>query len=74
MQDTVDHPNHYTNPKINCACGRAIECIDVVRHQNFNIGNVIKYVWRHEHKNGLEDLKKAAWYITNEIERLENEK
>jgi hypothetical protein len=36
----------------------------------FNAGNVIKYVWRYKHKNGLEDLKKAAWYLNDEIERL----
>ena len=35
--------------------------------------NVIKYVGRHQRKNGLEDLKKAQWYLNHEIERLENE-
>ncbi len=35
--------------------------------------NVIKYVGRHQRKNGLEDLKKAQWYLTHEIERLEGE-
>lgn len=63
----VDHPPHYT------AHPSGIECIDVVEHFNFNIGNVIKYVWRHALKHGLQDLKKARWYIDREIARLEKE-
>jgi len=37
---------------------------------NFNLGNAVKYIWRASLKNGLEDLKKAAWYIDREIGRL----
>lgn len=67
MSDTVNHPKHYqTVPNV--------ECIEVVRHFNFNLGNVIKYIWRAGHKEGttaLEDLRKAAWYLQDEIERRE---
>jgi hypothetical protein len=69
--DMINHPAHYNVSGINCPCGRQIECIDVTRHKSFNIGNVIKYVWRYEHKNGIECLKKAAWYLKDEIEKLE---
>ena len=62
--DKVDHPKHYNEHP------SGIECIDVVEHMNFNLGNAIKYIWRSDHKNGLEDLQKAAWYIQREIERL----
>ena len=68
--DPVNHPIHYTSGDASCVCGRTIECIDVVRGKRFNIGNVIKYLWRHEHKNGLEDLLKAQWYLNDEIEKL----
>lgn len=62
--DPINHPLHYTvHPS-------GIECITVVEHMNFNIGNAVKYLWRANHKNGLEDLKKAAWYVQREIERL----
>jgi len=64
----VDHPAHYTRHP------SGIECIDVVRHMNFNLGNVMKYVWRSGEKNGepaLDDLKKAMWYLDDEIQRLE---
>lgn len=75
-KDNVNHPKHYINDKSSCgACGSPIECIDVTRHMNFNIGNAMKYIWRHEHKNNaIEDLKKAAWYLFDEIARLEKEK
>ena len=53
-----------------------IECIDVTRWMNFNLGNAVKYIWRCTLKHGtlagqLEDLKKAVWYLSDEIERLE---
>lgn len=65
--DPVNHPKHYTSHP------SGIECIQVTRHMGFNIGNVIKYLWRTDHKNGLEDLKKAKWYLDDEIKRRELE-
>lgn len=65
--DMVNHPPHYID-KV-----PGIECIDVVEHMNFNRGNAIKYVWRAGSKGDeLEDLKKAAWYIQREIDRVED--
>ena len=64
MGDNVDHPKHYN------AHPSGVECITVVEHMTFNVGNAIKYLWRADHKNGLEDLRKAAWYIQREIERV----
>ena len=71
MTDNVNHPPHYTQGKAACTCGRKIECIDVVRHLPFNVGNAIKYLWRYQLKNGVEDLQKAVWYLNDEIKRLE---
>lgn len=63
--DSVNHPRHYTTHP------SGIECIQVVEHMSFNLGNAVKYIWRTDQKgNQLEDLKKAAWYIEREIERL----
>jgi len=71
--DTVNHPPHYNNSQAKCSCGRRIECIDVTRHLSFNIGNAMKYLWRCELKgNTLEDLKKAQWYIQDEIKKRES--
>ena len=64
--DVVNHPAHYT------AHPPGIECIDVVEHMGFSVGNAIKYLWRADLKgNQLEDLKKARWSIDREIARLE---
>lgn len=68
MTDQVNHPTHYNSlPAVCKKCQEPIECIDVVRHMSFNIGNIIKYLWRHDFKNGIEDLKKARWYLDDEI-------
>lgn len=68
----INHPPHYNNSLAHCTCGRRIECIDITRHQNFNIGNAFKYLWRADLKGtDLTDLKKAAWYIQDEIAKRE---
>lgn len=74
MNDNVNHPKHYNNSPAHCECGRRIECIDVTRHMGFNLGNAVKYIWRYADKNGLEDLKKAAWYLNDLIESHKKER
>lgn len=70
--DMINHPPHYNNSPAACECGRKIECIDITRNYNFNLGNAIKYLWRADHKgNKMDDLRKAIWYINDEIKRLE---
>lgn len=71
MNEQVDHPQHYNDHPA------GVECITVVEHFNFNLGNVIKYVWRAGMKPGVDtltDLRKAAWYVQREIERLERKR
>lgn len=66
--DPVNHPKHYTSDP------SGVECIEITRHRNFNIGNAIKYLWRAGLKDGnsdIQDLRKAVWYIEDEIKRLE---
>ncbi|MBX9150076.1 DUF3310 domain-containing protein [Rhodococcus qingshengii] len=72
--DLVNHPPHYTSDP------SGVECIQITRHRNFNIGNAIKCLWRNGlkesgslagHAKQIEDLKKAAFYINDEISRLE---
>lgn len=64
-EDIVNHPKHYTKHP------SGIECIQITRYMGFNLGNVIKYVWRADLKNGTEDLKKAVWYLNDEIKKRE---
>lgn len=59
--DTVNNPYHYNNHP------SGIECIQITEHMSFTLGNVIKYVWRADLKNGIEDLEKAKWYLEREI-------
>lgn len=70
MADMVNHPKHYTSGKI--------EVIKIMEDQlnpeeyrGYIKGQVIKYITRERHKNGLEDLKKAQWYLTRLINYLE---
>lgn len=68
MNDIVNHPSHYTDGKI--------EVIDFIEDKglNFHRGNAVKYIARAGKKDPakeIEDLKKAAWYINREINRLE---
>jgi len=67
------NPAHYRSDP------SGVECIQVTRHRNFNVGNAIKYLWRAglKEETGLEaidkqceDLAKAIWYINDEIARL----
>ncbi len=66
--DNVNHPSHYTQG--------GIECIDAMTSafgkeavKHFCICNAFKYVWRSEHKNGIEDIDKAIWYL-NKVKEL----
>lgn len=62
--DNINRPNHYTSHP------SGIECIDVVEHMGFNLGNAMKYIWRADEKgSAIEDLKKAKWYIERELQK-----
>ena len=73
MSDNVNHPEHYTSG--------GIECIDAIRASlgdkefaDYCKGNIIKYIWRYRHKNGVEDLRKAQVYLNWMIEAEERTK
>lgn len=62
VKEEVRHPRRYSNGKY--------ECIEVMKDvfgnefvKNFCIGNSFKYIWRNERKNGVEDIKKAVFYL-----------
>ena len=72
MSDLINSPTHYTSHPAKCLCGASIECIQIIEHMNFNLGNAIKYLWRADEKGAaLDDLRKAVWYINREITRRE---
>lgn len=68
-REAVNHPDYYKRG--------GIEAIDAIEawELGFNLGNVVKYIARAGHKtaDSLRDLKKAEWYLSHEIERMERE-
>ena len=64
--DVVNHPAHYTSHP------SGIEAIQITEHMSFLMGNAMKYLWRADLKNGVEDLEKAVFYIKREIENRKN--
>ena len=67
--DKINPPHYRSHPS-------SVECITIVEHFNFNLGNAVKYIWRAGLKtdNPIEDLKKSLWYLQREIARLETSK
>lgn len=74
--DNVNHPEHYNSHP------SGIECIEIIRHYCFAVGNAIKYLWRAglkkdasltDNQKEIEDLKKAIWYINDRIKQLGGE-
>jgi hypothetical protein len=68
MADMVNHPPHYTAGKVECIDALEAATADLVGVEAFCTANAIKYLWRWKKKNGVEDLKKAKWYIDKLIE------
>ena len=68
--DPVNKPKHYSESKIECIS--AIEALRGRCYEYYLQGNIIKYLWRYRNKNGIEDLKKAQWYL-NEMIRIKEE-
>lgn len=75
MSDMVNHPAHYQMQN-------GMEVIDIIESVTSElsgieavcVGNTIKYIARFKHKNGLEDLKKASWYLNKLISIEEGKK
>ena len=75
MKDMVNHPSHYQSKN-------GLEAIDVIEGftdgldgiEAVDTANAIKYLLRWKSKNGIEDLKKARWYINHLIDKLEHAK
>ncbi len=71
--NAVDHPMHYQSQT-------GLEAIDVIESFTFDLtgieafdtGNILKYICRWKNKNGVQDLKKAKWYLEHLIDHLEN--
>ena len=61
MADNVNRPPHYNQAGIECIT--AIQAATGDGFEYYLQGNIMKYLWRYRYKNGIEDLKKAQWYL-----------
>jgi len=70
LSDNVNYPQHYTSHP------SGVECIEITEHMSFCVGNAVKYLWRadlkHKGDGGIEDLRKARFYIEREINNRMN--
>ena len=72
--DKVNHPAHYTQGGIECIDALKAATVDKTGIEAVCVANAIKYLWRYESKNGLEDVRKAEWYIKRLVKELEEKK
>lgn len=68
--DVVSRPEHYTSGSVECI-DAMVETQGIEAVIGFCICNAFKYIWRHNLKNGIEDVKKASWYLNKAIQLYE---
>ena len=73
MKDMVNSPPHYNTGNVECIVAIQ-ESMTPEAFKGYLKGNIQKYIWRYENKKGLEDLKKAQWYLNKLIKILEKTK
>ena len=72
MSTNVHHPAHYTAGKIECIDAIEAATQGLSGFEGMLAGNAMKYLWRWKHKNGIEDLLKARWYLDRLIQVTED--
>lgn len=71
MSDNVNHPSHYNTGSIE-VINYIEDKLDYNEFTGYLTGNIIKYISRYKHKNGIEDLQKAEWYLNYLINYIKN--
>ena len=71
VPDMVNHPQHYTQGGIECIDALKAATVGKCGIEAVCVANVIKYLWRYEKKNGIEDIRKAKFYIERLLKELE---
>lgn len=69
MSEKVNHPEHYSGGKVECIDAIESAVAGLPSDEAFCLGNVFKYLWRYDRKNGAEDVAKARWYV-DRLEKL----
>lgn len=72
-EDMVNHPVHYNHNRLGIECIKAIQAsMTEDAFEGYLKGNIMKYLWRYEYKNGKEDLLKAQWYLNHLVDTKQN--
>ena len=71
IPDMVNHPKHYTQGDIECIDALKAATVGKRGIEAVCVANIIKYCWRYEEKNGIEDVRKAKFYIERLLKELE---
>lgn len=69
----VNHPFHYTSGDVECIDAIDSATTGLEGYQAVYVAQIMKYIWRFKRKNGVEDLKKARWYLDRLIRKMEGE-
>lgn len=72
VKDNVNHPSHYTQGKVECIDALESATIGKSGIEAVCVANIIKYLWRYEEKNGVEDVRKSQFYLNRLLATLEN--
>ena len=73
MTDMVNSPTHYNTGNVECIVAIE-ESMTPDSFKGYLKGNVLKYMWRYEYKNGTQDLEKAQWYLNKLVETCKKDK
>lgn len=73
VNNSVDHPSHYTQGGIECIDGIKAATAGLSGIEAVCTGNAIKYMWRWKFKNGSEDIRKAIWYLNRLLKEIRDE-
>lgn len=65
------NPSHYKQGEIECIDALEAATVNKTGIEAVCTANIIKYLWRYENKNGIEDVKKAEWYLKKLLNQLE---
>ena len=70
-EEQVNSTSHYNKGGIECIDAMFAATVNKPSNEAILVSNAIKYLWRYEAKNGIEDVKKAQWHINKLVEILD---
>ena len=72
MKDTIN-PSHYNHGEVECIDALKAATVNKIGIEAVCVANIIKYLWRYETKGGMDDIRKAQWYLNKLIEEVKND-